>query len=63
VDISRQSEVGRVDNLVSARVVQDRLGVNTGLVGKGTEARDGVVEGSVDFNGLGNHILNLIEFR
>jgi hypothetical protein len=33
--------------------------VDTGLVGEGAEARDGVVEGRVDLDGLGNHILNL----
>jgi hypothetical protein len=61
VDVAGQAEIGGVENLVCAGVVEDRLGVNAGLVGESAEAGDGVVEGSVDFNSLGNHILNLLE--
>ena len=32
--------------------VQDYLGVNAGLVGKGTETGDGIVEGHVNLDGL-----------
>jgi hypothetical protein len=63
VDIAGQPEVGGVKNLVCAGVVEDRLGVDASLVGEGAETGDGVVEGSVDFDGLGNHILNLLEHR
>jgi hypothetical protein len=33
--------------------------MDTGLVGKGAEASDRVVEGHVDLNGLGDEVLNL----
>jgi len=59
VDVAGQAEVRRVENLVRAGVVKDGLGVDTGLVGEGAETGDGVVEGSVDSNGLGDHVLNL----
>jgi hypothetical protein len=61
VDVTSQTEIGRVENLVGAGVVEDGLGVDAGLVGEGTETRDGVVEGSVDLDGLGHQILNLLD--
>lgn len=61
VNVSRHAEIGGVDNLVGARVVQDGLGVDTGLVGEGTETGDVVVEGNVDLDGFGHEILNLLE--
>src|SRR4051794_12306851 len=48
VDVAGQPKVGGVKNLVCARVVENRLGVNAGLVGEGAETGDGVVEGGVD---------------
>jgi len=60
VDVTCQAEVCGVEDLVCAGVVEDRLGVDAGLVGKGTEPSDGVVEGGVDLHGLGYHILNLL---
>ena len=59
VDVARQAKVGGVENLVCAGIVENGLGVDAGLVGEGAEARDGVVEGRVDLDGLGNHILDL----
>ena len=59
VDVARQTEIGGVENLVCAGVIENGLSVDTGLVGKGAEARNGVVEGSVDFNSLGDQVLNL----
>lgn len=59
--VSAHAEISGVDDLVGAGVVKNRLGVNTGLVREGTETSDGVVEGDVDLNGLGDHILNLLE--
>lgn len=61
VDVSAHTEIGRVDNLVGAGHVENSLGVNTSLVGEGAESGNGVVEGNVDLNGLGNHVLNLLE--
>lgn len=59
--VSSQSEVGRVEDLVGGGVVEDGLGVDAGLVGEGAEARDGVVEGCVDLDGLGDQILELLD--
>ena len=59
VDVAGQAEVGRVEDLVGARVVQDGLGVDAGLVSEGAEAGDGVVEGCVDLHGLGDQVLDL----
>ncbi len=49
--VACHAKVGRVDDLVRARVVEDGLGVDPGLVREGAEARDGVVEGRVDLDG------------
>lgn len=61
VHVSAHAEVGRVDDLVGARHVEDGLGVDAGLVREGAEAGDGVVEGNVDLDGLGDHVLDLLE--
>lgn len=61
VHVSVNAEVGRVDDLVGARHVEDGLGVDACLVGEGAEARDGVVERHVDLDGLGYHVLDLLE--
>lgn len=37
------------------------LGKNTGLVGKSTEARDGIVKGNVDFDAFDDEILEVLE--
>ncbi len=61
MDVAGQTEVCGVENLVCAGVVEDGLGVDASLVGEGAEAGDGVVEGRVDLDSLGNHVLNLQE--
>lgn len=61
MDISRHAEVGWVDNLIGRRIVEDSLGVDTGLVGESTESGDVVVEGNVNLNSLGDQILNVLE--
>lgn len=42
-DVSSHTEILRVENLVGGRVVEDRLGVDTSLVGEGTPSGDVVV--------------------
>lgn len=44
-DVSSHTEVGRVEDLVGGRVSKDGLGMNTSLVGEGTETSDVVVAG------------------
>ena len=61
VDVAGKTEVRRVENLVGAGVVEDGLGVDAGLVGEGAEASDGIVEGDVDLDSLGDHVLDLLE--
>jgi len=61
VHVTGHAEVSRVDDLVGAGVVQDSLGVNTGLVGEGAESSNVVVEGNVDLNGLGDQILDVLD--
>jgi len=61
VDVSGDAEVGRVDDLVSTWVVEDRLGVDTGLVGEGAETGDVVVERNVDLDGFGDQVLEVLE--
>lgn len=61
VDVAGHAEVGGVDDLVGGGVVEDGLGVDTGLVGEGTETSDVVVEGDVDLDGLGDELLNVLE--
>jgi len=59
VDVASQTEVCGVENLVCARVVENRLGMNACFVGEGAESGDGVVERRVNLDSLRNHILNL----
>ena len=61
VDVTSHTEVGGVDDLVGAGVVENSLGVDTGLVGEGTETSDVVVEGDVDLDGLGDQVLDLLQ--
>lgn len=61
VDVAGHAKVGRVDDLVGARVIEDSLGVDTGLVGKGTETGDVVVEGNVDLDSFGDEVLNVLD--
>ena len=43
------------------RDISTDLGVNSSLVGEGTESSDWVVEWHVDLDGLCNHILDLLD--
>lgn len=61
VDIASDTEVGRVDDLVCARVVENSLGVDTSLVGEGAETSDVVVEGNVDLDSLGDQVLEILQ--
>lgn len=61
VDIASDTEVGWVDNLVCARVVENGLGVDTGLVGEGAETGDVVVEWNVDLHSLGDQVLKILQ--
>ena len=61
VDVSRHAKVRRGDDLVCGGVVEDSLGVDTSLVGEGTETGDVVVEGNVDLDHLGNKLLDFLE--
>lgn len=59
VDIAGKTKIGRVDNLICRRIVENGLGVNASLVSEGAETSNGVVEGDVDLHSLGNQILDL----
>ena len=61
VDISGHAEISWVDDLIGRWVVQDGLGVDTGLVGESAEASDVVVEWDVDLDSLGNQLLNILQ--
>ena len=61
VDVSRHAEISWVDDLVGRRVVQNGLGVDTGLVGEGAKTGDVVVEWNVDLDSLGNQLLNILQ--
>lgn len=61
VNISSHAEIGRIDNLVGAWVVENSLGVDTSLVGECAIASDIVVERNVDLNSLRNEILNVLQ--
>lgn len=60
-DISGHTKVGRVQDLIGGGIGQDSLGVNTSLVGKGTESGDVVVKGNGDFDSLGNQVFDFSE--
>jgi hypothetical protein len=60
-DVSSHTEIFRVEDLVRRRVVEDRLCVDTGLVGEGAPTGDVVVEGDLDLDGLGDQVLDLSE--
>ena len=59
--VAAHAKVGGVDDFVGRRVVEDGFGVDTGFVGEGTETGDGVVEGDVDFYGLGDEVFDVFE--
>ena len=59
--VSAHAEVSGVDDLVGAGVSEDGFGVDAGFVGEGAEAGDGVVEGDVDFDGVGDEVFDFLE--
>src|SRR5690606_23034520 len=61
VNVAGKTEIGRVDDLVCGWVLQNGLGVDTGLVGESAETGDVVVEWDVDLDGLGNQALEISE--
>lgn len=61
VDVSGEPKVGGIDDLIGARVREDGLSVDAGLVGEGAEPGDVVVEGDVDLDGLRDEILQVSE--
>lgn len=61
MDVSGEAKIGRVDDLVGARVREDGFGVDARLVGEGAEPGDVVVEGDVDLHGLCDKILQVPE--
>lgn len=61
MDVASQTEIGRVQDLVGGRVVENGLGVDTSLVGKGAETGDRVVERSVDLYCVGDQVFELLD--
>lgn len=61
MDVSSEAKISRIDDLVGARVRQDGLSVDAGLMGEGAEPGDVVVEGDVDLDGLRDEILQVSE--
>ena len=62
-DVARHPKGLRVEDLVGLRVVEDGLGVDAGLVGKGGDAGDVVVERDVDADHLGHVAVDLAQQR
>jgi hypothetical protein len=61
VNISCDAEICGVDDFIGAWVVEDGLSVDTSLVGEGAESGNVVVEGNVDFDSLGDQVLELLQ--
>src|SRR5436190_13539660 len=61
MDVSRHTEVGWIDDLVGARVIEDGLGMDTGLVGEGAKAGDVVVERDINLDSLGDEVFNVLD--
>ncbi|KAH3668641.1 hypothetical protein OGAPHI_002395 [Ogataea philodendri] len=61
VDVSGESEIFRIQDLVGGWVGQDSLGVNTGLVGEGAETGDWVVERNVHLDNVGHQVLQVAD--
>lgn len=59
--VAREAEVFRLEDLVCARVVEDRLGVDAGLVREGTVARYRVAERHRHLDGLRDEVLYLTQ--
>ena len=63
VDVAAETEVAWVENLVGARVVENRLGVDAGLVRERGEAGDVVIERHVHVNQAGHVVVDLAQQR
>lgn len=61
MNISGETEIRGVDNLVCRGVGQDSFSMDTSLVGKCAESGDVVVEWDVDFDCFGNEVLKVSE--
>lgn len=59
--VSGHAEIVRVEDLVRGRVGEDRLGVDTGLVGEGAETSNVVVERDGNLDSVGDQVFNLSE--
>lgn len=60
-DVSGHAEIRRVEDLVCGRVGEDRLGMDTCLVGECAESGNVVVERDGNLDGLGDEVFNLSE--
>lgn len=60
-DIAGHTEDLGLQDLIGGGVVQDGLGVDTGLVGEGAVAGDTVVERDLDLDGVGDEVLEVAE--
>ena len=61
MDVSGDSEIGRIDDLIGAWVGQDGFGMDSGLVGEGAETGDVVVERNIDLDGFCNKVFKVTE--
>ncbi|EEQ40972.1 homocitrate synthase, mitochondrial precursor [Clavispora lusitaniae ATCC 42720] len=61
MDVSGQAKVGWIQNLIRRRIGQDSLGMDTSLVGEGTETGDGVVEWDVHSNSISHQVLQVTQ--
>ena len=57
--VSCQTEVGRVNDFISAGIIQNCLGMNSCLVCECAEACDRVVEGDIDFYRIGDQVFDM----
>ena len=55
----KETYVGGIDNLIGRRVGKDGLCMDTGLVGKGAETGNVVVERDGNLDGVGDQVFNL----
>jgi hypothetical protein len=59
MNVTSQAKISRIDDFVSAWVIQNSLGMNTRFVGKGAETGDWIVERYVNLHSLSDHIFDL----
>jgi len=61
MDVSSNSETGRIEGLIGAWVSQDGFGIDSSLVGECAETGDVVVGRNIDLNGLCNKAFEVTE--